>query len=133
MRRMSFALTERQLLACHKTVTRRLGWLMLKAGDELLAVDKAMGLKRGQKSRPLARIRVVSVRREPLSLVDEAEARAEGFPHMTGGEFVRYFCRSLNCTPETVVTRIEFEVLERLAPMPVSPLRAYLGREAAQP
>lgn len=109
MRRMSFALTERQLLAGHKTVTRRLGWLTLKAGDELLAVDRCMGLKKGQKQRVLAKLRVVDVRREPLGIVTEAEARKEGFPDMTGGEFVRFFCRSMKCEPTTEVTRIEFE------------------------
>ncbi len=123
MRRMSFALTERQLLAGHKTVTRRLGWLSLKAGDELLAVDKCMGLKKGQRQRLLARIRVVSVRREPLFYANEHEARAEGFPEMTGAEFVRYFSRSMNCDAMAEVTRIEFEVLEKLAPLPPSALR----------
>mgnify|MGYP001616820276 CR=1 FL=1 len=113
MRRMSFALTERQLLAGHKTVTRRLGWRTLKAGDELLAVDKCMGLKKGQKQRVLARIRIVSVRREPLFYANEHEARAEGFPHMTGSEFVTYFARSMKCDPMTEVTRIEFEMLQK--------------------
>lgn len=109
MRRMSFALTERQLLCGHKTVTRRLGWKTLKAGDELLAVDKCMGLKKGQRQRVLGKLRVVSVRREPVSVANEAEARLEGFPHMTGGEFVRFFCSSMKCEPTTEVTRIEFE------------------------
>jgi hypothetical protein len=108
---MSFALTEKQLLAGHKTVTRRIGWLRLKAGDELLAVDKCMGLKKGQSPRVLAKLRVVDVRREPLFYANEHEARREGFPHMTGGEFVRFFCRSMKCDPTTEVTRIEFEVL----------------------
>lgn len=107
-RRMSFALTEAQLLDGTKTVTRRLGWLSLKPGDELLAVDKCMGLRKGEKSRVLARIRVVSVRREPLFYANEHEARAEGFPHMTGGEFVRFFANSMKCDAMTEVTRIEF-------------------------
>lgn len=109
-------MTERQLVMRIKTVTRRLGWIGLKPGDELLAVDKCMGLKKGQKSKPLARIRIVSVRRQPLDMADDAEARKEGFPEMTGAEFIRHFCRSLKVTPHTIVTRIEFEVLEVLAP-----------------
>lgn len=117
MRRMSFAMTERQLVAGHKTVTRRLGWVCLKPGDELLAVDKAMGLKKGQKARPLARIRVKSTERVALAALDGDEPRKEGFPWMSCAEFVGFFCRSLKCTPDTVVNRIEFEVLEVLAPL----------------
>ncbi len=105
---MSFSLTERQLVCGTKTVTRRLGWRTLKAGDELLAVDKCMGLKKGQRQRVLAKIRVVGVRREPVSDATETEARLEGFPHMTAGEFVRFFCRSMKCEPTTEITRIEF-------------------------
>jgi hypothetical protein len=112
VRRMSFALTERQLVNGHKTVTRRLGWKTLKAGDELLAVDKCMGLKKGQKSRALARIRVVSVCREPVANATDLEATLEGFQHMTGAEFVEFFCRSMKCDPMTEVTRIEFELEE---------------------
>ena len=47
MRNMSFALTEAQLLDGTKTVTRRLGWTMLKPGDHFRAVRKAMGLRKG--------------------------------------------------------------------------------------
>jgi hypothetical protein len=112
MRRMSFALTERQLVMGHKTVTRRLGWKTLKAGDELLAVDRCMGLKKGQKSRALARIRVVGVCREPVANATDLEARLEGFPHMTGAEFVRFFCGAMKCEPHTLVTRIAFRIEE---------------------
>jgi hypothetical protein len=105
---MSFALTERQLLAGHKTVTRRTGWRTLKAGDQLLAVHKCMGLKKGEKQRALATLRVTRVTREPLALVTDDEARKEGFPYMTAVEFISFFCRSMKCKPETEVTRIEF-------------------------
>lgn len=115
MRRMSFALTESQLLDGSKTVTRRLGWAGLAPGAELLAVNKCMGLKRGETARRLARIRVVSVRREPLFAACEShEPSREGFPHMTGEEFVRFFCASQRCDPMTEVTRIEFAVEEIL-------------------
>ena len=111
MRRMSFAMTERALLDGTKTVTRRLGWLTLKAGDELLAVDKTMGLRKGQKSRILACLRVVSVMREQLSDVTHTECALEGFPEMTPAEFVEMFCAAHagKCTPSTEVTRIRFE------------------------
>jgi hypothetical protein len=45
------------------------------------------------------------------------EAMREGFayphPYSYPSEFVRFFCGShRGCTPETVVTRIEFEYME---------------------
>jgi hypothetical protein len=112
MRRMSFALTERQLRDGSKTVTRRLGWRTLKAGDELLAVNKCMGLRKGESARKLARIRVVNVCREPVANATNLEARLEGFPHMTGAEFAAFFCKAMKCEPHTLVTRITFRVEE---------------------
>src|ERR1044071_24143 len=109
---MSFALTERQLLMGHKTVTRRLGWEFLKPGDEILAVRKCMGLKRGEKQHVLARIRVKSMRREPLFYANEHEARREVFHRMMGAGFVQHFCKTQGCDPMTEVTRIEFEIAE---------------------
>lgn len=117
MRRMSFALTERQICDGTKTVTRRLGWRTLTAGTELLAVNKCMGMRPGEQARKLARIMVVSVNREPLSLCTNADARREGFPHMRGAEFVEFFCKHMKCDPMAEVTRIEFRVLEVLQPV----------------
>lgn len=108
MRRMSFALTEQQLLDGSKTVTRRLGWARLRAGDELLAVRKCMGLKRGEKQHVLAKIRIVSVRLEPLSTIDRRDVVREGFPGMSPGDFVVMFCKHMKCTAASLVTRIEF-------------------------
>ena len=113
MRRMSFSLTEPQLLDGSKTVTRRLGWRTLKPGDELLAVRKCMGLRKGEKQHPLARIRVKSVRREPLCRMLAGDCAAEGFPLMTPSVFVIFFCGANKCKPETEVTRIEFEKLPK--------------------
>lgn len=111
MRRMSFALTERQLLDRTKTVTRRLGWRNLYVGEQLVAVNKCMGLKKGEKSRELARIRVLAIDIEPLNKCDDDDAMSEGFPEMTGEEFVTMFCKAMRCIPDTVVTRIWFEVV----------------------
>jgi hypothetical protein len=121
MRNISFALTTEQFKAT-KTVTRRLGWLMLKPGDVLMACRKCQGLKPGQKIERLGTIRVVSVRREKLSAMTDdidygfAECALEGFPlpHPWGWPtyFVEMFCNShKDCAPETVVTRIEYEYL----------------------
>lgn len=109
MRRMSFALTERQFLDGSKTITRRLGWQTLRAGDELIAVRKAMGLARGESQHVLGRLRVISTQREPLfQATMPGEAAREGFPELTGPEFVRFFCRTMGCAPASLVTRIEF-------------------------
>ena len=48
-RNMSFALTTNQVKKKEKTVTRRCGWWFLKPGDVVNAVEKSMGLKKGEK------------------------------------------------------------------------------------
>jgi hypothetical protein len=120
-RNISFALTTGQFKARTKTVTRRLGWERLKVGDVLCGVVKSQGLKSGEKVDRLGMIRVADVRREPLRrMLDDldygfAETDREGFP--TGpmhwpSEFVQYFCKShKGCTPESIITRIEYEYL----------------------
>lgn len=109
MRRMSFSMTEEALLAGRKTVTRRLGWKNLKPGDQLLAVDKAMGLKKGEKSRVLGTVTVVAVRRERLDAIDNEDVLREGFRGMAAHEFVRMFSRAMGCLPSTIVARVEFD------------------------
>lgn len=108
-RNISFALTEPQLLDGSKTVTRRLGWTYLKAGDRLNAVRKAMGLRKGESVHVLATIEITSVRREPLSWITAEDVAREGFPDMTPIEFIAFFCRShKGCEPSTTITRIAF-------------------------
>lgn len=100
-RLMSVALTEDAVRARRKTVTRRLGWHMLKSGDHLTLCRKVMGRR---KDEPLARIcevEVVDVRRERLSALDEWVA----------SDFVEFFCEHMKCKPETEVTRIEWRYL----------------------
>lgn len=113
MRRMSFALTERQLLDGSKTVTRRIGWRTLRAGDELLAVRKCMGIRKGERQQVLAHIRVKTVRAERLDEITLDEVTREGFPEMHVTGFVEMFCRAMKCRHYDLVTRIEFE---RIAP-----------------
>lgn len=123
MRNISFMLTTSQVRARTKRVTRRLGWRNLKPGDLLCGVEKGMGLKAGEKIVRLAVIRVVSVRFEPLRCMTEdadyglAECELEGFgDHPTlrwPSAFVEFFCGShRGCTPDTEVTRIEFEYVD---------------------
>jgi len=115
-RMISFSMTTPQFIAGTKDVTRRMGWLTLKAGGTLMAVEKAMGLGKGGKVKRLGLIRVKDVRREPLRrMVDDRaygvqECEREGFPQMTTKGFVEFFCDShKGCKPDTIVTRIEFE------------------------
>lgn len=114
MRYMSFALTTDQIRQRTKTVTRRLGWHTLKAGDLIQAVVKGMGLKKGESPEKLAVLRVHAVGLEPLNLMSlvevygDREAAKEGFPHLEGWEFVRMFCRNMGVKDSQVVTRIEF-------------------------
>jgi len=98
MRNMSFILTTDQIRNRTKTVTRRVGWAFLKPGDLIRAVEKCQGLKKGEKMRPLAVLRVETVRREPLSAMEAdllygvSECRAEGFPAMSPEQFIAMFC-----------------------------------------
>lgn len=115
---VSFSLTTKQFRNRTKTVTRRLGWKRLKAGQLLMAVEKAQGLKKDQHPVRLGVIRVKDVRQEPLNAMDKdplgygfKECRAEGFPNMVPHEFVLMFCQHNCCSTDTIITRIEFEYL----------------------
>jgi hypothetical protein len=116
-RLISFSITTEQIRSRTKTVTRRAGWLSLKAGEELRAVEKAQGLKKGEHVTDLARIRVTNVRLEPLRNIDRVDVAREGLadhPEINGDPklFVKFFCKAHSgCTPDTIVTRIEFEYL----------------------
>ena len=116
-RNISFALTTEQFKNKTKTVTRRLGWQFLKDGDVLMGCKKCMGLKPGEKIERLGKIRVISATREKLSdlLIDGAygddEAKKEGFPQMTGENFVNFFIQEMKCSQDVELTRIEYEYL----------------------
>ena len=127
VRSISFMLTTDQVRDRSKTVTRRTGWENLKPGTLLLAVVKGMGLKKGERMEPLAVICVESVCREPLHFMTADlgygfdEIRREGFAfHPIFGwpsMWVDMFCRAhKDCTPETVVTRIEFRYVPGFNP-----------------
>jgi len=111
MRRISFGLTIQQYRNGTKNVTRRLGWAGQQAGDRLLAVDKVMGFRKGQHATVLGELQVVSVRRERLDAIDQDDVRREGFPHLDPAGFVAMFCKAMGCSPDTLVTRIEFQQL----------------------
>jgi hypothetical protein len=117
-RNISFALTTDQIRNRTKTVTRRLGWKNLKPGQILNACVKCMGLKPGEQIQRLGQIRVVDVTLESLDTMLQSsgygrgECEMEGFPGMTGKEFVEMFKSHMKCSDETEVTRIEFEYVD---------------------
>lgn len=113
MKNISFSITTEQFKNRTKTVTRRLGWKTLKAGQHLMGCKKCMGLKPGKKIEKLGEIRVIDVRREVLAEIRQRpdDCKKEGFPDMTPKEFEQMFCYEMRCNPLTMVTRIEFEYI----------------------
>jgi hypothetical protein len=112
MRNMSFMLTQEQIKNRTKIVTRRLGWRNIRVDQQIRAVDRVRGLKKGEHPRELAIIRVTGERWEPLKVITREEVIKEGFPELSKVEFIRLFCKSMRCTPDTLVHRIEFEYVD---------------------
>jgi hypothetical protein len=111
-RLMAVSLTEDQVRDRTKTVTRRAGWRMLRAGDRLTLCRKVMGRRHGEPLERIADVEVISVRREPLDAINAGDVTAEGLPQMTPAQFVAFFCRThRGCSPGTEITRIEWRYL----------------------
>ena len=108
---MSFAMTTEQFRNRTKTVTRRFGWLFLKSGDEVRGVEKAMGLQKGEKIKPLGMIRIVSTLQEPLNEITQEDVIREGFPDWTPSQFIKMLVDHYKVDPSKKVNRIEFEYL----------------------
>lgn len=111
MRNMAFSITTQQMYEQTKTVTRHLGWSFLKPGDIVMAVEKGMGLKKGEKVKQIYPIEIVSIRGESLSSITIEDIAREGFPQMNVPQFVRMFAKSHGCNVHTMVNRIEFKPL----------------------
>jgi hypothetical protein len=109
---MSVALTEQAVRDRRKVVTRRLGWQFLRAGDRLTLCRKVQGRRRGEPLVRLAEVEVVDVRRVLLGAIDPTEVAREGFRNLTPMQFVEFFCTHMGCTPDDVVTRIEWRYLD---------------------
>ena len=109
MRNISMSMTLEQFRNRTKTVTRRMGFKNLKIGDRLNAIEKGMGLKKGEKVNSLGVIKVTNVTREKLSEITDADIKREGFAKMQRSDFIRLLCKTYNITPETEITRIEYE------------------------
>ena len=121
MRNMSFFLTTQQMRDETKDVTRRIGWKFLKPGDLVMACVKCQGLGKGGTIERIHPIEIVSVGEEELweihdrpirsarqNFVQYTETHREGFPEMTGMQFVMMFMKEMNCKTSTLVNRIEF-------------------------
>ncbi len=108
-RNMSFMLTTKQIRNRTKTVTRRLGWKFLKAGDIVNACVKCQGLKKGEKIERICQIRIARSSWSPLVWITQSDVEREGFPEMSPDEFIRMFTREMTCDENTLVNRIEFE------------------------
>lgn len=102
-------MTTEQMRAGTKDVTRRFGWWFLKPGDRVMAVEKAMGLKKGQKPVPLYEIEVIAVRGEPLNAITQEDVIREGFPDWTPAQFVQMLVDHYKIDPTKTVNRIEFK------------------------
>lgn len=114
-RLMSFAMTTRQFRQRTKTVTRRLGWWNLKPGEIVEGVEKAQGLKAGEKVKRLGRIRIVSIEAQPLKFITADDVVREGFPELTPQQFVEMFMRHNGMgagDDDRFVNRIEFEYVD---------------------
>lgn len=129
MRLISFAITTKQVRERTKTVTRRLAWEGLKPSTLLLGVEKAMGLKPGERMVPLAVIRVVDVRRERVDAISSEDCAREGFPEKAPADFVALFLGMYrDLKPSDLLTRIEFEYVEMFQGPPMQ--QALFGQEA---
>lgn len=136
MRNISFSATKEAFRARKKHVSRRGNangptWKNLKPGDHLMAVEKAQGLKKGEKVVMMGEIVVLEVGAEPLDHIITWPIRSvpsricnlyghqvydvelEGFPDLTPEQFVEMFCGMNGSTPETPVTRILFDYVEQ--------------------
>ena len=88
------------------------------SGEVLQAVEKAQGLRKGEKMVKLGLIRVVDIRREPLLLLlddpgyGRDEMILEGFPGRDPEDFVKFFLAGHDHDyTEEDITRIQFEYL----------------------
>jgi hypothetical protein len=125
---MSVSHTERAVRERRKTVTRRLGWRFLKPGDRLTLCRKVMGRKPGEPLVRIVDVEVIDVRRERLSAITHADVAREGVPPSTftpeiAGEhevacadcrranWIGWFARTMRCSVDDDVTRIEWRYL----------------------
>jgi hypothetical protein len=114
MKRMSFSMTTAAARAHTESVTRRLGWWSVKPGEVIMAIEKGMGLKKGEKQVEIGPFRVVSAKGEQVRdffKYGPEECAREGFPDLTPVQFVAMFKRHHSIPDNWPVNRIEIEWL----------------------
>jgi len=91
MRNMSFSHTKEQIKNGSKIQTIRKGWVVLKPGDRVMACEKCMGLKKGEKIVKIREIEVIRIEKISVSLkcINKDNVVAEGFPELHPVEFLR--------------------------------------------
>lgn len=109
MRNMSFSATIEQYKDRSKTVTRRLGWWNLKKSEQIRGVEKAMGLKKGEKIKSIGVSEVISTRPEPLCAITDADCILEGFPHFKAEDFINMMMEKYRIPRDKILNRIEFK------------------------
>lgn len=114
---MSFSATVEQMRNRTKTVTRRDPdtWTTLKAGDRLLAIEKGMGLAKGERQVVIGEIEIVSNRVERAIDLDIEDVEREGFPGMTPADWLTEVWWELHgpVDANTPMRRIEFRHRDR--------------------
>lgn len=105
-------MTTQQIKDRTKDVTRRFGWWSLRPGDKVWAVEKSMGIPKGEKIKRLALIEIVSTRKEPLNAITHEDCEREGFPEFIPADFVRMLADHQRCPDYEPVNRIEFKYLD---------------------
>ena len=127
-RLMSVAFTEDAVRERRKTVTRRKGWWVNKAGQRIILPGqrltlcrKVMGRKPGEPLERICDVEVVSVIRAALHYVTvPGELTREGFPELEewpgsfqgGQEFIRRYFEPQGLGWNDDVTRIEWRYLD---------------------
>ena len=99
-----------------KTVTRR-KWAQkhfmtmtryMKTGDVLPVFDKS---PRTGNAKQLGWMRIIAIRKEPLSKLNKSEVALEGYPEMDTMEFVKKFFPGESLNNEVIRVEFEFEPL----------------------
>lgn len=110
-RQMSFSKTTKQIYDKTKTETMRMGWDKLVSGDIVIAVEKAQGLKKGEKVVKITPIRIKYKIETIVMDVSPENCIKEGFPELTTLQFIEMFCKLNKCRPFDPVNRFGFEYL----------------------
>ena len=110
--RISFAMTLDACRERRKIETRRNGWAHAHAGLHLLAVDRVMGFRKGERVDDVVEllgvVRVLEARREPLNAITVEGCTHEGLPDLTPERFVERYCKAMRHMPKLDVTVLRF-------------------------